>query len=42
MKTISIITLCYNEELNVREVYSRVRDAIASLGLILNSVRANH
>ena len=32
MKTISIITPCYNEELNVREVYERVRDAIASLG----------
>ncbi len=32
MKTISIITPCYNEELNVRELYERVRDAIASLG----------
>src|SRR5664280_698052 len=32
MKTISIITPCYNEELNVREVYERVRAAIASLG----------
>ena len=32
MKTISIITPCYNEELNVRELYARVRDAIASLG----------
>jgi glycosyltransferase involved in cell wall biosynthesis len=32
MKTISIITPCYNEELNVREVYQRVRAAIASLG----------
>ena len=31
MKTISIITPCYNEELNVREVYERVRAAIASL-----------
>jgi glycosyltransferase involved in cell wall biosynthesis len=32
MKTLSIITPCYNEELNVREVYERVRAAIASLG----------
>jgi glycosyltransferase involved in cell wall biosynthesis len=32
VKTISIITPCYNEEQNVREVYARVRDAIASLG----------
>jgi len=32
MKTISIITPCYNEELNVREVYERVRAAIVSLG----------
>jgi glycosyltransferase involved in cell wall biosynthesis len=32
VKTISIITPCYNEELNVRELYERVRDAIASLG----------
>jgi len=32
MKTISIITPCYNEELNVREVYERVRAPIASLG----------
>ena len=32
MKTISIITPCYNEELNVREVYERVRNAVASLG----------
>jgi glycosyltransferase involved in cell wall biosynthesis len=32
VKTISIITPCYNEEHNVREVYARVRDAIASLG----------
>jgi glycosyltransferase involved in cell wall biosynthesis len=32
MKTISVITACYNEELNVREVYERVRAAIASLG----------
>jgi len=32
MKTISIITPCYNEEKNVREVYERVRDVVASLG----------
>jgi len=32
MKTISVITPCYNEELNVAEVYQRVRQAIASLG----------
>lgn len=32
MKTISITTPCFNEELNVREVYERVRAAIASLG----------
>ncbi len=32
MKTISIVTPCYNEELNVRELYERVRAAIASLG----------
>ncbi len=32
MKTISILTPCYNEEANVREVYTRVRDAIAKLG----------
>jgi polyisoprenyl-phosphate glycosyltransferase len=32
LKTISIITPCYNEELNVRELYERVRAAIASLG----------
>jgi glycosyltransferase involved in cell wall biosynthesis len=32
MKTLSIITPCYNEALNVREVYERVRAAIASLG----------
>ncbi len=31
-KTISIITPCYNEEANVRELYRRVRAAIASLG----------
>lgn len=32
MKTISILTPCFNEEGNVREVYERVRDAVASLG----------
>jgi polyisoprenyl-phosphate glycosyltransferase len=32
VKTISIITPCYNEELNVRELYERVRAVIASLG----------
>jgi polyisoprenyl-phosphate glycosyltransferase len=32
MKSISIITPCYNEELNVREVYTRVRAVIAKLG----------
>ncbi len=32
MKNISIITPCFNEELNVCEVYDRVRRAIASLG----------
>src|ERR1700687_5788892 len=32
MKTISVITPCYNEELNVREVYERVRAVIAALG----------
>jgi len=32
MKTISVITPCYNEELNVRELYERVRAVIVSLG----------
>jgi polyisoprenyl-phosphate glycosyltransferase len=32
MKTISIVTGCYNEEQNVEELYSRVRAAMASLG----------
>src|SRR6266511_6452341 len=32
MKTISIITPCYNEELNVRELYERVRATVVSLG----------
>lgn len=31
-KTLSVITGCYNEEGNVREVYERVRDVIASAG----------
>lgn len=32
MKTISVITACFNEVDNVEELYRRVRDAIASLG----------
>jgi glycosyltransferase involved in cell wall biosynthesis len=32
MKTISVVTPCYNEELNVRELYERVRAVIAGLG----------
>jgi glycosyltransferase involved in cell wall biosynthesis len=32
MKTISIVTPCYNEELNVRELYERVRSVMVSLG----------
>lgn len=32
MKTISIITPCYNEEDNIVELYTRVRAVIASLG----------
>ncbi len=32
MKTISIITPCFNEEANVEELYRRVRDAVASAG----------
>jgi glycosyltransferase involved in cell wall biosynthesis len=32
MKTISILTPCYNEEANVREVYERVRSVISALG----------
>jgi len=32
LKTISVITPCYNEEPNVDEVYKRVRDAIAAAG----------
>ena len=31
-RTISIITPCYNEEANVRELYERVRAAIATVG----------
>lgn len=32
MKSISVITACYNEEDNVEELYRRVRAAIASVG----------
>ena len=32
MKTISVVTGCYNEEGNVEEVYRRVRDVMAALG----------
>ncbi len=32
MKTISIVTACYNEEGNVEELYARVRDAMRSVG----------
>jgi len=32
MKTISVVTPCFNEEGNVREVYERVRDLMLSLG----------
>jgi glycosyltransferase involved in cell wall biosynthesis len=32
MKTLSIVTPCYNEEANVREVYERVRATMARLG----------
>ncbi len=32
MKTISILTPCYNEELNVREVYNRVRQVMIGIG----------
>jgi polyisoprenyl-phosphate glycosyltransferase len=31
-KTLSILTPCFNEEENVREVYQRVREAVASSG----------
>jgi len=32
MKTISVVTACYNEAENVDELYRRVRDAVASVG----------
>jgi glycosyltransferase involved in cell wall biosynthesis len=32
MKTISVVTPCFNEEGNVREVYERVRDLMLNLG----------
>jgi glycosyltransferase involved in cell wall biosynthesis len=32
MKTISVVTPCFNEEGNVREVYERVRDLMVRLG----------
>ncbi|MFZ0560990.1 MAG: glycosyltransferase family 2 protein [Terriglobales bacterium] len=32
MKTISVVTPCFNEEGNVRELYERVRDLMLSLG----------
>ena len=32
MKSISILTPCYNEEANVEELYTRVREAVAALG----------
>ena len=32
MKTISVVTPCFNEEGNVREVYERVRSLMLSLG----------
>jgi polyisoprenyl-phosphate glycosyltransferase len=32
MKTISIVTACYNEEGNVEELYTRVREAMRSIG----------
>ncbi len=31
-KTLTILTPCYNEEANVREVYLRVRAAVAAAG----------
>ena len=31
MKTISIVTACYNEEENIEELYDRVRAAMAGL-----------
>jgi glycosyltransferase involved in cell wall biosynthesis len=32
MKSLSIVTPCYNEELNVRDVYDRVRAVVVKLG----------
>ena len=32
MKTVTVLTPCYNEEANVQEVYERVRDVMAELG----------
>jgi glycosyltransferase involved in cell wall biosynthesis len=32
MKTISVVTPCFNEEGNVREIYERVRDLMLNLG----------
>src|SRR5271157_1292566 len=32
MKTISVVTPCFNEEGNVREVYERVRNLMLGLG----------
>ena len=32
MKTVSVVTQCYNERGNVEEVYQRVRDVMAALG----------
>ena len=32
MKTVSVVTPCFNEESNVRELYERVRDLMLSLG----------
>ena len=32
MKTLSVVTGCFNEQGNVREVYERVRDAVRSAG----------
>ena len=32
MKTVSVVTQCYNERDNVEEVYRRVRDVMAALG----------
>jgi len=32
MKTISIVTACYNEEDNVEELYNRVRQAMLTAG----------